>query len=661
MTYRPLTESEIHELNNQGCICADWNKVQVETGFSSKYIYQTRFEGEVKIGRLDGAEVEANGMSRSSGIYFCTIKNCVISGDVYFSKVGLMEGYSIDNQVIIENVNSMIVDGPTKFGNGTVIEVLNEGGGREVPIFDKLSAQTAYLLANYQYEPEMIKQITSLIVAYCDTKESERGMIDSGSYLSNTGSIRNVNFGPGSRIDGALLLENGTVASSISDPCVIGHGVTAKNFVILSGSKVDSGSIADKCFIGQGVKMGKQFSAENSAFFANSEAFHGEAVSLFAGPYTVTHHKSTLLIATSLSFFNAGSGTNQSNHMYKLGPLHQGVIERGSKTGSFSYLLWPCKVGPFSVVMDKHGSNFDTSEFPFSYVNIENGKSTLTPAMNLFTVGTKRDSEKWPARDRRKDPIKVDLIHFDLFNPFLVGKIVAGIQVLGELYEKTSRETKSVHYKGITIPRLLLKTGRKYYILALKKYYGDMLLQRLGDKSYADLSEIRNTLKTVADRKEEYWADVAGMLAPISQIRSLITDLKEGNIAHIDALNRRFEQIYAGYDDWAYGYFTHTLENQMGIDLADITIEQLSHLLQDWETNSLKLNNMILRDAMKEFDQNSKVCFGIDGDEESREADFLAVRGTYEGNKFIQGLHAENESIKQISAKWQETLSNLGR
>ncbi|MCK4489001.1 MAG: DUF4954 family protein, partial [Anaerolineales bacterium] len=42
---------------------------------------------------------------------------------------------------------------------------------------------------------------------------------------------------------------------------------------------------------------GKQFSAENCAFFANCEGFHSEAVSLFAGPFSVTHHKSTLLIA----------------------------------------------------------------------------------------------------------------------------------------------------------------------------------------------------------------------------------------------------------------------------------------------------------------------------------------------------------------------------
>ena len=69
------------------------------------------------------------------------------------------------------------------------------------------------------------------------------------------------------------------------------------------------------------------------------------ACSIFAGPYTVTHHKSTLLIAGLYSFMNAGSSSNQSNHMYKLGPVHQGILERGTKTTSNSYIVFPARIG----------------------------------------------------------------------------------------------------------------------------------------------------------------------------------------------------------------------------------------------------------------------------------------------------------------------------
>ena len=172
-----------------------------------------------------------------------------------------------------------------------------------------------------------------------------------------------------------------------------------------------SGAILHNCFVGQAVRIEKQFSAENCLFFANCFASHGEACSVFAGPYTVTHHKSTLLIAGLFSFFNAGSGTNQSNHLYKLGPVHQGICERGCKTGSNAYLVWPARVGAFSTIIGSHYLHFDTSSMPFSYLLEENGRTILVPGTAIKSVGTVRDEHKWPQRDNRKDPHKLDFDH----------------------------------------------------------------------------------------------------------------------------------------------------------------------------------------------------------------------------------------------------------
>ena len=51
--------------------------------------------------------------------------------------------------------------------------------------------------------------------------------------------------------------------------------------------------------------------------------------------------------------------------MYKLGPIHQGTMERGAKTTSDSYILWPARVGTFSLVMGRHVNHADTSNLPF--------------------------------------------------------------------------------------------------------------------------------------------------------------------------------------------------------------------------------------------------------------------------------------------------------
>ncbi len=492
MSYRLLTSEEISLLLSQGCSAGNWSDISVKEGFSTKNLRNVRFEGRIKIGILSGIIEGADGSSKDCGIYNSNIRNCEISDNVCISEVKNLTNYFIAENVTIENAGSVVMTGESTFGNGTEIDVLNEGGGRGLPIFDILSSQVAYLTVLYRHNKEFTGKILGMISNYTMSKRSTRGRIETGCRIQDSMIIRNVYIGSYTVISGACFLEEGTIASCREAPSFIGEGVVAKKFIILSGSTVDGGALIDKTFVGQGVKMGKQYSAENSAFFANCEAFHGEGCSVFAGPYTVTHHKSTLLIASLFSFFNAGSGTNQSNHMYKLGPVHQGILERGSKTGSFAYLLLPCVVGAYTVVMGKHYANFDSSDFPFSYITEEKGKSELTPAMNIFTVGTRRDSEKWPSRDKRKDPVKLDLINFDLFNPYIVSRILKGINVLNDFAEKTPKTQDYVNYKGINIHRLLLKTSRKYYEMALKIYMGQELVKRIdGINASSSLSEIK--------------------------------------------------------------------------------------------------------------------------------------------------------------------------
>ena len=97
--------------------------------------------------------------------------------------------------------------------------------------------------------------------------------------------------------------------------------------------------------------------------------------------------------------------------MYKLGPIHQGIVERGSKTTSDSYVLWPAKIGAFTLIMGRHYKNPDTSDLPFSYLIERDDQSWLAPAVNLRSIGTIRDAMKWPKRDKRKDKNKIDCIN----------------------------------------------------------------------------------------------------------------------------------------------------------------------------------------------------------------------------------------------------------
>jgi NDP-sugar pyrophosphorylase family protein len=644
---RSLNDSEKTALRNQGCFSQDWSGIKVSDNFSTGDIRNVRFQGDIKLGKV-------------TGLFNCSLKNCEIGNDVLIDNVQKVENYRISDHVVIENVDTISVNGPTSFGNGFEIEALNEGGGRDLMIFDRLSAQLAYMLVCYRHDPDLIEAINRMIQNHASEKTSEIGAIGTGTQIINSGSIYNVNIGESATIRGVTLLEDGTISSNSQAPVFVGDGVIAKHFMILSGSKVDSGALIDKSFIGQAVQAGKQFSAENCVFFANTEAFHGEAVAVFGGPYTVTHHKSTLLIAGMYSFFNAGSGMNQSNHMYKLGPVHQGIVERGSKTGSFAYMLWPCRVGAYTAIMGKNLGNFDTSEFPFSYINVDHDRSILTPGMNLFTVGTRRDSEKWPNRDKRTDPEKLDLINFDLFSPYIIEKVLTASKTLSELYEKTPQKQDSVFYKGIRIKRLMLKSTRKYYEMAMSIFIGDQVIGKLEEMDKIDsIKSIRERLSPRKGDMPDKWLDLAGMIAPNNAIQKLIGDIKSGGIKNLDGIASGLENIHASYKAYTWDWTTKILSEIYGIDVSKIDREQLIELVKNWETDSIKLDRMILSDAAKEFDNTSKIGFGIDGDAQIADQDFEAVRGTIQDNKFTAGMQKEMEQIAEKAGRLKAMLEKI--
>ncbi|MCK4992376.1 MAG: DUF4954 family protein, partial [Bacteroidales bacterium] len=256
MNYRPLDNSEITALKNQGCFSSDWSNITVAEDFSTDHIQGVRFLGNVKIGLV-------------SGLFNSKIKNCEVGDDVVIDNVHLVENYRIMDHVILENVDTISVKDPSSFGNGFEIDVLNEGGGRELLMFDKLSAQLAYMLVCYRHEPSLINSINSMIQEYSRKRTSDTGSIGTGTVIMNAGTISNVEMGEHVTITGTALLENGTIVSNHHAPVAVGEGVIARNFIIQSGSIVDGGALLENCFVGQGVEVGKQFSGEHSVFFAN--------------------------------------------------------------------------------------------------------------------------------------------------------------------------------------------------------------------------------------------------------------------------------------------------------------------------------------------------------------------------------------------------------
>lgn len=660
--YRPISAEEISKLTSQGCSSTDWSKVQAASGFDPTRVRSVHFCGQVKLGVFDKDVCFEGGVRKPAGIRNATIHNCEIGNNVYINQVrSYIANYHIEDDVIIENVDLVAVEGETCFGNGTKVEAVNEAGGREIPIYDQLSAQTAYVLAFYRHRPKVIEKLTRMIADYADSVRSSTGVIGKRAKVINCRIIKNVNIGPAAVIEGVNRLENGSVNSCPEDPVYIGSGVFMEDFICCSGCKVTDGVILGKCFVGQGTVLAKQYSAENSVFFANCGGFHGEACAIFAGPYTVTHHKSTLLIAGLFSFLNAGSGTNQSNHMYKLGPCHQGVVERGSKTASDSYMLWPAKVGAFTVVMGRHYRNSDTSDLPFSYLIEHEDESILVPGVNLRSVGTVRDARKWPARDRRKDPKRLDLINFKLLSPYTIQKMLNGRQILEDLRAASGESCEYYTYHSVRIRNGSLYKGIEHYDIGIDKFLGNCLIKRLEGRDFNNADELRKALKPDTDIGPGHWVDLAGMFAPQQAVETMLDDIEAGTIGTLEQLTQAFQNMHESYADYEWSWAASTLEQRLGKKLGDVTADDIIRMTTRWKDAVVKLDYMLYADAKKEFAATAQIGYGLDGDLSTRQEDFAAVRGTFESNRFVAEIEEHINAKKALAEELISGMQNLCR
>lgn len=645
--YRSLTIPEIEILTKQNCQAEDWNQILVTEGFDPKRFMSVQFSGAITID-LQNEDIELyGGVKKQCGIYNAHLHNCEIGANVYINHIkNYIANYSIENHVIIDNTDMCAVEGDCTFGNGTKVEVLDETGGRTVVIYDELSAHLAYIMAFYKHRHDAICKVEAMIQEYCKKVKSNKGILGKHTKIFNCKELRNVRTGPYTQINGASSLRNGSINSTQSAPVIIGQDANLRNFIVSSGTEIIDGAIIANCFVGQGCSIGSQYSAQHSLFFANCQGYHGEACAVFAGPYTVTHHKSTLLIAGMFSFSNAGSGSNQSNHMYKLGPIHHGIVERGSKTTSDSYLLWPAKIGAFTLVMGRHYKNSDTSDMPFSYLIEKNDESWLVPGVNLRSVGTIRDVMKWPKRDKRTDIHQLDCINFNLLSPFTIQKMAHAIGILHQIRHISGETTEEFSYNNTRIRRDALQKGLMLYDMAIMKFIGNSIITRLNKAKIEGKDDIAECLKPQSEIGTGDWIDLSGLIAPKNEVVKLLEGIVDGKISDLQTIDEFFRNLHQNYYEYEWNWTVRFIESYLQKPISEFCRAELIELIEKWRDSVVELDHLLYEDAKKEFRLDSMTGFGIDGDMEVKQKDFEQVRGRFEENDFVKEVlhHIERKT-----------------
>lgn len=589
--YRQLTQEEINVLERNNCWAENWESVKVADDFSPYGFHRVMFYGDIRLGVFDLQVEVTKGFTKHAGINDATLRNVTIGDNCLIEKIGnFINNYTIGDNCYISNVSTMETTEGATYGEDHMISVLNEMGDGNLVLFHDLNSQLAAFMVKHFNDKVLKEKITRLIREEVRFSLPDRGTIGNNVKIINTKEITNTVVKDDCEINGASRLSDCTILSSKDASVYIGTGVICENSIISNGCSITNSVKMQDCFVGEACQVANGFTAQASVFFANSYMANGEACAAFCGPFSASHHKSSLLIGGEFSFYNAGSNTNFSNHAYKMGPLHYGTLERGTKTASGAYVLMPAKIGAFSVCFGKLMNHPDMRCLPFAYLLAYGDTMYIVPGRNITTVGLYRDIKKWPKRDKRAASCRKSIINFDWLSPFTVGEIVQGKKILEALRQAGGDNVSSYNYHEYIINATSLRKGIKYYDIALRIYMGAVLKRAIKGGFLG---------KPTSDIGLGHWTDLSGLLLPISEEERLIDDIKNGNIESIKEILDRFIDIDNHYRQYQWTWTYRLILDYYGLD--ELSDSDLPRIREDYIRARRAWVAEIRKDAEKEF------------------------------------------------------------
>ena len=585
--YLQLTDQQIQSLKKNDCWAQDWNEIKVTADFDASRCHRVQFYGWARLGNGCGTVEITEGFVKNCGIYNATLRNVTIGDNCLIENIGnYLNNVAIGDGCYISNVSTIDTVGKPDYGQGHTIAVLNEVGDGNLLLLNELNSQLAALMVKHGDNKPMMEAIKRMVAESVEKSRPACSTIGNHVKVVNSGVIINTIIDDGSQLCGVSRMSNCTISSTLENPIIIRTGVICENTIISGGSRLNGSVKLTDCFVGEFCQLENGFTAASSVFFANSYMSNGEACAAFCGPFTVSHHKSSLLIGAMFSFYNAGSATNFSNHAYKMGPMHYGTLERGCKTASGAYLLLPANVGAFSVLFGKLMYHPDTSDLPFSYLIAYSDTMYLKPGRNFATVGLYRDIRKWPKRDKRPQGVRKSVVNFDWLSPFTISEVLRGKKILENLLAASGDNVSTYNYHEYVIKAPFLHMGIKYYDMALRIYMGAVLKRH-------------KPIPPVSTEGEGNWIDLAGLLMPQTAEEQIIDDIVSGRLDSIEAVNARFKAIDANYNElrWAWSY--RIILDYYGI--YSLTEEAVERIHQDYVTARREWIALIRKDAENEY------------------------------------------------------------
>lgn len=419
---RPLTQEEASQLRTQGNLFLPGAEVFAGPGFVVGTIHGNRFRGRVVL---------------AGDVYASTLEDVDLDRDVVVDQCPLVRRTTVAPRALLRN-SSVDCTAPTTFGLGAIIKAGLETPGREIPLWDSMTLESAQRSLTDRSLQDEAKALAAAV-------SSDRSFIGCDVQIVNAPWVDRVFLGPGTKIGSSSWVEGVATVSSLAEPVVLGAGVQVRDSILQWGVEVSSAAQVQQSILLEHSGAHRQALVTESLIGPNTEVGGGEVTASFLGPFVGFHHQS-LLIATwwPEGRGNVGYGANVGSNHTSRAPDQELWAGEGTFFGLATAVKFPSNFqdAPYSLLASGVVTLPQRLSLPFSLIVDEFLDSPEARGLNRLIPGwvlrenvylLLRNEAKYLKRNRARRH------NFDLriFRPEVVDKLWKARVLLGTIEGKT--------------------------------------------------------------------------------------------------------------------------------------------------------------------------------------------------------------------------------
>jgi hypothetical protein len=415
---RDLTREEIAVMEDRGCRCDDWARLQVAQDFDCFRVRRVHFRGRCVLGRFQGESEIVPGIRLPNGLYDCTLIDCQVGNDALVQDVRFAANLVVDREAVLFDIGSLTCSGAATFGCGQALAVGPEVGGREVPLWAECTIDACAAIARRRGDRAGQEAVRAAVKAYAEAVSSPVSWVRRRARVSHIDRLHDVWIGAAARIDHALELSEVAVLSSAEEPVAVGGGAAVRSAVVQWGVTVGGGGIVRRSALLEHSAVDEHAVVETSIIGPNTHLAKGEVTATLLGPFVGFHHQSMLIAA----IWPEGKGNVAHGAM--VGSNHTGRAPdqeiwpgEGTFFGLGSAIRFPADFSqaPYSVISMGVSTLPQRITYPFSLIavpvepvaaeaGIPRACNEIIPAWTLYAnaYGLVRNELKFSGRDRAR-------------------------------------------------------------------------------------------------------------------------------------------------------------------------------------------------------------------------------------------------------------------